>query len=186
MNKSVSWIGDGFGQTFMVDMAAVRRSARLQADVADSPHMPQLAKNLPTHSVHGLGHFFPTVHLLRSVNTGGGKITMPSGRDRSGLGENHHRTIFGVSPLGVVLRMEFSRKIARLGSPRTGQRSHPDRPGIFMDCRFEQDSFPSRLPDYLKMALNGLNGPTRPLCKILIQNKPQPLLISNHQNPLMQ
>ncbi|OUU23488.1 MAG: hypothetical protein CBC13_05465 [Planctomycetia bacterium TMED53] len=44
-----------------------------------------------------------------------------------------------------------------------------------MDCRFEQDSFPSRLPDYLKMALNGLNGPTRPLCKILIQNKPQPL-----------
>lgn len=41
-----------------------------------------------------------------------------------------------------------------------------------MDCRFEQDSFPSRLPDYLKMALN---GPTRPLYKIFMQIKPQPL-----------
>ena len=45
-----------------------------------------------------------------------------------------------------------------------------------MDCRFEQDSFPSRLPDYLKMALNGPQWPNPSSLQNLYANQAATLI----------
>jgi len=95
-------VNEGFGLRLEGRGRDGRCTARLQAVVRYTTHMPQLHHDAPASGMHGVGHGFPGLHLFVAVQSGGIGVAMAFGADRRGLADDEAGPMLRMCPLRVV------------------------------------------------------------------------------------